>query len=108
MIFIAFFQWLGLHVPALGAFLLFIIMVSVLCFIFYKIGKHAANKSWRWDVEHQPSLLAQDIRERWERKIAVLEDRNKALQAKADQILPAFKALTDLSAYFVEQEKTGR
>ena len=108
MIFIDLFQWLGYHVPALGAFVCSLLVVAVICFVSYKLGQRAANKKWQWDVEHQPSLLSQDIRERWERRIAVLEERNKILQAQADQILPAFKALTDLAAYFVEQDKAAR
>ena len=77
-------------------------------FVVSKWSKHLANKRWRYDSEHNPKLISQEIREGYEKRIAVLEERNKILQARADQILPAFKALTDLAAYFVEQDKSGR
>jgi hypothetical protein len=106
--FILFFQYLGGHVPALGAFLVCLLVVAGWSFVVAKWAAHKANKRWRWDSEHNPKLMAQDIREGYDRRIAVLEERNTILQSRADQILPAFKALTDLAAYFVEQDKPGR
>ena len=103
MDFIQFFQYLGYHVPALGAFLCSLIVMLAVCFICFRMGKRSANKAWTYDVEHRENIISQDIRERFERKLAVLEDRDKLRQSRMDGTLTAlFRLLTDLTEYFKE------
>jgi hypothetical protein len=104
MVFLQLWDYLGLHIPALGAFLCTLVVVDVLCFVFYKLGQHKANKLWQWDIEHQPNMIGQDVRERYEKRIAVLEEKNKGLRERQEQMQPAFKNLADLAVYFLDKE----
>ena len=96
MAFIRFFDYLGEHVPALGAFVVCLIFVSVLCLIFYKLGSHAENQRWRWDVQHMPAVIGQDIRERLERKLELAEAHAQWLQARLNTVLPLTSGIVDL------------
>lgn len=105
MIFVQLYQFFGDHVPALGAFLSTLVVVVALCFVVYKLGQHKANKAWTFDIEHNPGMIAQDIRERYEKRIAVLEEKNKVIRERQDEMMPAFKTLADLATYFLSREK---
>ena len=105
MIFVALFQFLGDHVPALGAFSVCLLVVSVVGFVAYKVGRHEADKRWVHEVEHMPAVIGQDIRERLERKIVELAARNKYLTERNDQMMPAFKSLTVIADRMLEDRK---
>jgi len=109
VIFVQFFQFLGDHVPALGAFLVCVLVVCVLCFLAYKMGEHRANKKWQRDVEMMPQIIAQDIRERMEKRIVALDVRVKYLQERNDRMAPAFSALTTIAEAMLKdrQARTG-
>ena len=96
MEFVRFFQYLGTHVPALGAFLVCMVVVAFLCFVFYKLGIRTANNRWRWDVEHMPAVIGQGIRESKDREIAVLRKHISWLKERFQALRPAVEASHDL------------
>jgi hypothetical protein len=103
VIFVQIFDYLGPHVPALGAFLVCLLVVAVLCFLFYKLGRHEANKKWSRDVECMPQVIEQDVREKMEKRIVALDVRNKYLQERNDAMMPAFKSLAIIAEVMLEE-----
>ena len=93
---ILFFQFLGYHLPMLGAFLVTILVVTLLCLIAYKLGKHEANKRWQWNVEHMPAVIGQDIREGLERRAERAETREALTRERLNQLLPLSSGVIDL------------
>ena len=106
MIFVAMFDYLGLHIPALGAFLVCVLVVAVLFFLAYKWGIHEANKRWTHDVECMPKVIEQAIREKMEKRIVALGVRNKYLQERNDAMMPAFAALATIAQEMLKERKT--
>ena len=96
MSFILFFQYLGMHVPALGAFLVTLLAVCFLCLLFYKLGMRAANLRWRWDVEHMPAVIGQDVREKLERDKAILQSRLSLAVERIRVLEPLGSGVIDL------------
>ena len=107
MSFILFMQYLGDHVPALGALLVLMSFVAVLCAVFYKLGKHAANKRWAWDVEHMPNVIGQDIREKLEREKAILQARLAWATDRIRVLEPLGSGVIDLVKRSTEQRAAG-
>jgi len=107
VIFIQFAQYLGTHVPALGAFLVSLCVVVVLCLVSYKLGRHTTNNRWRWDVEHMPAVIGQDIRERKDREIAVLQDRVELLRERLRILEPLSSGVIDLVRRSTEPRAAG-
>lgn len=105
MIFVQFFDYIGLHIPALGAFIVCFLVVTLVCFLFYKWGAHEANKRWIYQVEKMPAVIGQDVREKYAHKLIELTARIKYLQERNDSFEPAFKALTVIANKFVEESK---
>ena len=103
MIFDQLFQWLGYHTPALGAFLVCLLVVAVTCWGFFAWGRREANKRWTFNVEHMPAVIGQDIRERLERRIIEQGVKIKWLQDRNDQMMPAFKSLAVIAERMVEE-----
>lgn len=96
-------QYLGYHVPALGAFLALVIVVCLLCLVAFKLGKRSSDKKWKWDVEHMPEVIGQDIRESFERKIAVLQARLSWTQGRLNVLEPFASGIAGI----VKQHKVG-
>ena len=105
MIFDQLFQWLGYHTPALGAFLVCLLVVAVTCWAFFAWGRREANKRWTFNVEHMPAVIGQDIRERLERRIIEQGVKIKWLEARNDQLMPAFKSLATIADIMVEERR---
>jgi len=105
MIFIMIYEFLADHVPALGAFLVTLLVVVFLCFIFYKIGRHEANRKWSHDVECMPKIIEQEIREKFEKRIVALGVRNKYLQERNDSMMPAFKSLAVIAEEMLQDRR---
>ena len=105
MIFVQLSDYLGLHIPALGAFIVCLAVVAVLCWIFFAWGRHEANKRWGFQVEHMPAVIGQDIRERLEKRIVALGVRNKYLEERNNAMMPAFKSLTIIAEIMLEERE---
>lgn len=105
MIFVQLADYLGFHVPALGAFLVCVLMVCVICFLAYKWGWHEASKKWTREVECMPRVIEQAIRERLEKRIVALGVRNKYLQERNDAMMPAFHSLTVIAEEMLKERK---
>jgi hypothetical protein len=103
VIFEQLFQWLGYHIPALGAFIVCLLVVAAVCSLFYSWGKATANKQWKFNVEHMPQVIGQDIRERLERRLIEQALIIKRLKEKDDQMTPAFKSLAIIAEHFVQE-----
>jgi len=107
MTFILFMQYLGDHVPALGAFLCLVVVVAILCIIFYKLGKREANRRWKWDVEHMPNVIGQDIREKLERDKAMLQARVNWQTERIRILEPLGSGVIDLVKRSTEPRAAG-
>ena len=105
MIFDQLFQWFGYHGPALGAFLICLLFVSCLCYAFFAWGRREANKRWTWQVEHMPQIIAQEIRERLERRLIEQAVKIKWLQERHDHMEPAFKSLAVIAENLLTEKK---
>ena len=105
MIFIEFWQFLGDHVPALGAVCVQLLVVAGWSFLVSKWATHKANKRWQWDVEKNSDMLKHDIREKFEHRQIELEARNKYLEERNDQLGPSLKALTEAVAVLAQEKK---
>lgn len=93
MDFVMLFQLLGEHIPALGAFIVSCLIFGFGWYIAFRLGRRASDKAWKWDCEHNPELLKQNIREAYERRVTELETRNKYLQERHDTMVPAFQQM---------------
>jgi len=98
MAFVEFFQFLGFHAPALGAFLLTLLVVVGFLWLSYHLGKREANRRWTFDVEHMPNVIGQDIRERYQRKIAELSKAVEMYKEREQRLGPAVAGATELLA----------
>ncbi len=80
-------QELGVHAPALGAFLATLIIVAILLFVAYKLGKHSADVRWKHDVRYMPRVIGQDIRQEYEKIITMLQAKLDATTERLNAAL---------------------
>ena len=75
---------------------IYVLVFAFACLLSYKWGRRDANRAWRWDVQHMPQVIGQDVREAKDREIALLRQDNDRLREERGMYKPAVRGSMDL------------
>jgi hypothetical protein len=97
-------QYLGYHIPELGAFLCILIVVAGISIASYKLGYHACGKAWKLQVRQNPRIIERSIIDEYELRLAKKDERIKYIEDQYRAVAPALKAAVHLAGWAAKDE----